>query len=297
MTMIFLQIIFVLSTLLNNSGLDYNTYSESINDNQEVRNMEIKKTSGSLNDADYEYYLEFKNDLEKLKQGGMLKLSFLPKLRIDKTISVELETIHEKKMHLIIVSNDLDYFSHLHPVEDINGEYLIETNLPYGGNYKLFAEYKPGGSDKITDSFDLFVAGSEKSEASFKSEKYIFEDQNLSVILHPAEDLLSGKEIHIPVSILKDGKELNAANFDNYLGEKAHAVLIGIANFDFLHVHPMVMNNQLNLHMNIVNSGYYRLWLQFQIDGILYTTDFVLEAKPSNQLNEKQEPNHNQHKH
>jgi hypothetical protein len=208
---------------------------------------------------------------------------------------VELETIHEKKAHIIIISEDLEYFSHLHPDKEVNGEYSVKVNLPFGGKFILFIEYKPKGSNKITERFNLLVGGNEKSKAVFKSERYHFENQNLSVILRPSRDLFSGNEIHIPVAIFKDGKELNAAKFDDYLGEKAHAVLIGVTNFDFLHVHPMVMRNQLNLHMNIVKSGYYRLWLQFQIDGILYTTDFVIEAKPSNHLNEKSIHDHHKH--
>lgn len=295
--MIFLQIIIVLSALLNNSDSEYNTYSKLINDNRKVKNMEIGKTLGTFHSSDNNYYLEMKNNLDKIKSGGKLKLTFLPKRRFDETKSVELETIHEKKIHLIIVSDNLDYFSHLHRAKDKNGEYLIETDLPYGGNYKLFAEYKPVDNNKITDSFDLLVAGSPKSKAVIKSENYIFEDQNLSVMLHPVKDLLSGEEFHIPVVIMKDGKELNVANFDNYLGEKAHSVLIETTNYDFLHVHPMVINNQLNLHMNVDKSGYYRLWIQFKIDGKLHTADFVLEAKQSNHQNEKQNTNHNQHKH
>jgi hypothetical protein len=292
-----IQIFLIITSFLFGSCEKYNQNTESLKKEQKVNHLQSVKRSNSMQESSNNYFIKFNTDLGKIKAGEEVTLSFLPKVKGEENIIVELETVHEKKVHIIIVSDDLEYFSHIHPDYEGNGTYSVKTNLPFGGKYELFIEYKPKGGKKITDRFNLNIEGSEKPKAIFKSEKYLFEDQNLSVMLHPEEDLFSGKEIHIPVSILKDGKELNAANFDNYLGEKAHAVLIGIANFDFLHVHPMVMNNQVNLHMNIVNRGYYRLWLQFQIDGVLYTTDFVLEAKPSNQLNEKQEPSHNQHKH
>ena len=289
------KIFLIASTLLFGYCPEGTSQSDLLNHNKKENNMEIMETQISNKDSKQIYFLQFDNDLSNLKSEEYFNLSFSPRFKHDEKLVVELETIHEKKAHIIIVSEDLEYFSHIHPNKEDNGEYSVKVNLPFGGKYSLFIEYKPKGSNKITDRFNLLIEGTEKSKAVFKSERYLFEAQNLSVMLRPAEDLLSGKEIQIPVAILKDGKELNAAIFDNYLGEKAHAVLIGITNFDFLHVHPMVMNNQLNLHMNIVKSGYYRLWLQFQIDGILYTADFVLEAKPSNQLNEK--PNHNKHKH
>lgn len=272
----------IASTLLFGYCPEGTSQSDLLNHKQKENNMEIMETQISNKDSKQIYFLQFDNDLSNLKSEENFNLSFSPRFKHDEKLVVELETIHEKEAHIIIVSDDLEYFIHVHPENDRNGKYSVKINLPFGGKYELFIEYKPLGSNKITDRFNLLIEGTEKSKAVFKSERYSFVDQNLSVILHPAEDLFSGKEIQIPVAILKGGKELNAANFDNYLGEKAHAVLIGITNFDFLHVHPMVMNNQLNLHMNIVESGYYRLWLQFQIDGKLYTADFVLYAKPSN---------------
>lgn len=295
MTVINSKIFLIVSTFLFGYCPDGTSQSDILNHNQKENNMEVIETQIPSKDSNDMYFLQFDNDLSNLKSGENFNLSFSPKYKYDTQKIVELETIHEQKIHLIIVSEDLEYFSHLHPEYEGNGNYSVKINLPFGGKYELFIEYKPKGSKKITDRFNLNFKGTEKSKSIFKSGRYLFENQNLSVMLDLSEELFSGKEIHIPVAILKDGKELNAANFDNYLGEKAHAVLIGIANFDFLHVHPMVVNNQLNLHMNIVKSGYYRLWLQFQIDGILYTTDFVLEAKPSGHLMEQS--NHNQHKH
>lgn len=295
MTMIFLKIILILSALLNNSFLENSSDSEFTNYNQKGKKMGPDQTQHTLNKSDEKYFLELKSNAIRINSGEVIKLFFLPKNKFDEKKLVQLETIHEKKIHLIIVSDDLGYFEHIHPTQNNSGEYSVETVFPFGGNYKLFAEYKPVGNNKITDKFDLFVNGDEKPKSIYKKEKLNYKDNSFYLTLKNADNIIAGNETHIPVEIFKDGKELNAANFDNYLGEKAHAVLIGIANFDFLHVHPMVMNNKLNLHMNIVESGYYRLWLQFQIDGKLYTADFVLYAKPSNQINEKL--NHNQHKH
>lgn len=290
-----IQILFIMTSFLHSSYAEDNEKQNLLESQQKVNQLQSMQRSSLMQESTSNYFIKFNTDLSKIKAGEEVILSFLPKEEGDENIVVELETVHEKKAHIIIVSDDLEYFSHIHPDYEGNGTYSVKTNLPFGGKYELFIEYKPKGGKKITDRFNLNVDGSEKPNAIFKSERYLFENQNLSVMLRPSEELFSGKEIHIPVTILKDGKELNAANFDNYLGEKAHAVLIRIANFDFLHVHPMVMNNQLNLHMNIVKSGYYRLWLQFQIDGILYTTDFVLEVKSSEHLDETS--NHNQHKH
>ena len=290
-----IKTILIITSILYGSCAEHNSNYESSKRTDDISQSQILERKNHMNKTSIEYAIKFNINLNKIIAGEKTKLLFSPRIKGDESNIIKLETFHEKEAHIIIVTDDLEYFSHLHPVNEGNSNYSVEINLPFGGKYEMFIEYKPMGSDKIIERFDLNVEGREKSKAVFKNENHLFKDQSVSVILQNAENLYSGKEIHLPVVILKDGKELNAAKFDNYLGEKAHAVLIGIANFDFQHVHPMVMNNQLNLHMNIDKIGYYRLWLQFQIDGKLYTTDFVLEVKPSGHL--MGQSNHNQHKH
>lgn len=290
-----IKTILILTSFFYGACADHNSHYESLEKTNDANQFQIIERKNYMNKTSIEYAIKFNTNLNKIIAGEKTKLLFSPRIKGDESNIIKLETFHEKEAHIIIVTDDLEYFSHLHPVNEGNGNYSVEINLPFGGKHAMFIEYKPLGSDKIIERFDLNVEGREKSKAVFKNKNHLFKDQSVSVILQNAEDLYSGKEIHLPVVILKDSKEHNAANLDNYLGEKAHAVLIGIENSDFLHVHPMVINNQLNLHMNTDKSGYYRLWLQFQIDGTLSTADFVLEVKPSGHL--MGQSNHSQHKH
>ena len=55
-----------------------------------------------------------------------------------------------KKIHLLIVSKDLSYFAHEHPVEKEEGYYVLSHTFPTGGEYVLFADYTPiGGHEKV----------------------------------------------------------------------------------------------------------------------------------------------------
>jgi len=289
------KIFLIVSTFLFGSCSEGTSHSDLLNHNQKEQKMVSMKSGTSNNDSASLFKLQFNNDLSRIKAGEDFTLSFSPKYKYDDSKIVELETIHEQKAHLIIVSEDLEYFNHVHPTRVNNGEYSLQMNLPYGGSYKLFVEYKPRDSQKITDGFDLEAEGNEKPKMIFGSEKLSFNHKDISVSLLGASKIYSNSELQIPILIMKDGKKISSGKLDNYLGEKAHAVLIGISDLGFIHVHPMVSKNQLQFHLNIPEQGFYRLWLQFKIDDNLYTADFVLEAKPSNHLNEKL--NHNQHKH
>ncbi len=46
----------------------------------------------------------------------------------------------------------------------------------------------------------------------------------------------------------KDGKEINPSTLDNYLGAKAHVVVVSVDDKEYIHVHPDVENGRHKLH-------------------------------------------------
>ena len=67
-------------------------------------------------------------------------------------------------------------------------------------------------------------------------------------------------------------------SIEDYLGSKAHMVVIGLTDKNFLHVHPEVENGDFDLHTTFDKPGVYRGWVQFQKDGKLHTADFVFNV-------------------
>lgn len=88
-----------------------------------------------------------------------------------------------------------------------------------------------------------------------------------------------GKLAHIQGVLKKDGKEMDAATLENYLGAKAHMVVVGIDDKNYLHVHPEVVNGKFDLHTTFEKAGIYRGWVQFQESGIVRTMDYVIVVK------------------
>ena len=77
---------------------------------------------------------------------------------------------------------------------------------------------------------------------------------------------------------MKDGKQVDANSLENYLGAKAHMVVISLNEKEYLHVHPDVAEGKLDLHTTFKNPGIYRGWIQFQAEGKIHTTDFTLNV-------------------
>lgn len=69
------------------------------------------------------------------------------------------DTVHDRLMHLIVVSNDLSYFAHLHPQLDNNGIFTVAHAFPEAGGYKMWADAKPEGGTQCLAAFRLNVTG------------------------------------------------------------------------------------------------------------------------------------------
>ncbi len=72
----------------------------------------------------------------------------------------DFQITQEKLMHLIVVSNDLGFYEHIHPTFTGNGRFKISTALPQAGPYTLFSDFKPVGMRHQITALPLSVAGS-----------------------------------------------------------------------------------------------------------------------------------------
>lgn len=197
--------------------------------------------------------------------------------------AVILEIQHEKKIHLIIVSQDLSLFKHLHPIEQPNGTYTLTDSFQQAGVYLLYADYKPAGSEKKVDLKELSVTGRKVFAIDYETQQLQSKTNGYTVNLKPADTrIVSDKETMIVAEINNSNGALTIDKLENYLGEKAHMVIIGISSKKYIHVHPMVMDNKLMLHTTFPEAGLYRAWLEFKKDGKVNIGNFVIKVSPGN---------------
>jgi hypothetical protein len=252
--------------------------------------LELVDTETSKN----EYFMDFKAT-PSVEAGKPAVLSFTPKIKGNENEMVPLDIQHDKKMHLIVVTKDLSYFDHIHPEFQANGSYDIavlpkekeysqgkfmnETKFGQGGEYVLFADYLPSGGSHQVERIELNVAGSPYTPKRFAESKTVSKVDGFEISLVPeGGKFLSKGNMHISAIVKKDGKEIPADQFENYLGAKAHVVMISEDTKDYLHVHPEVADGRLDLHTEFGKPGIFRGWLQFQTEGKVHTADFVVKV-------------------
>ncbi|NID13557.1 heavy metal-binding domain-containing protein [Fibrivirga algicola] len=242
------------------------------------------------------YLMNFKANPATVEAGKAALFSFTPGVKGSESELVPLELHHEKKIHLIVVSKDLSYFEHIHPDYQASGSYDIsvlpagkaysegpgknETRFPKGGDYILFADYMPTGGNAQLEKINLSVGGTPYTPVTYSAPKLSSTVDGYTLDLVPEGGTFEvGKLAHIQGVLKKGGKELDAATLENYLGAKAHMVVVGIDDKNYLHVHPEVKDGKFDLHTTFEKAGVYRGWVQFQADGKVRTTDYVIVVK------------------
>lgn len=225
------------------------------------------------------YFMQFVAMPSTVEPNKEVSLSFTPKKKEAEGEQVALDVQHEKKIHLILVSDDLSWFDHIHPEYNADGSYTVKTTFPAPGKYKAFADFKPTGSNPIVEKIDINVVGSAPAVKAFSTKKTAGISGNYSFELVPTGGkFITGVPLHITGIVKKDGKEIDANSLENYLGAKAHFVLISLNEKEYLHVHPEVAEGKFDLHTTIEKPGTYRGWVQFNGDGKLHTIDFTLKV-------------------
>jgi hypothetical protein len=213
--------------------------------------------------------------------GKEATLAFTPRIKGNETAAVPLDVQHEKKIHLILVSSDLAWFDHIHPEFQPDGSYAVKASFPHGGQYTLFADYKPTGADHQLEQISLEVAGKPAPAKTWSGAQTTATTKGGYTVRLESEigKFVDKGETHITVKVLKGGKEIMASQLENYLGAKAHAVMVSAdSEKRYLHIHPGVEADRLHLAAAFGKQGTYRGWVQFQHEGKVQTADFVINV-------------------
>ncbi|WP_026573554.1 hypothetical protein [Bacillus sp. UNC438CL73TsuS30] len=222
---------------------------------------------------------------ETLKPDKKIPISILIRDKSNKPIQA-FETVHTKKMHLIIVSKDLSYFSHLHPKYKGNGEFNISTAFPAGGDYQLIAEVTPkGGGDNSVEKHWLHIDG------PIPKSKPLIPDQKLTTMVDGLKITLSFDHLMAEMNsnmtfMIRDAKTNKPIkNLQPYLGALGHAVAIKDDLQEYLHIHPMTTKGngpKVTFMTYFPQKGIYKIWGQFQYQGRIIVAPFIVDVPKMN---------------
>lgn len=200
----------------------------------------------------------------------------------------DFEVVHEKPMHLMIISDDLSFFAHEHPHADINGLFNHTFTFPAAGKYHLYLDYTPASTGHQLGHMLLNVVGE-----PIIPNMPLNVDENLTKTINGARVTMKPEkpfktndpvEINFYLEDEKTGKPIN--DLDPYLGAYAHFVIIDEQHTEFLHAHPMEHGTPMphaggpivGTHTIFPKPGKYKLWAQFLHGDKMIIASFVVDV-------------------
>lgn len=293
--------------------------SNSSSEKTIAASSEIKRTELVPN---AKFAAELKVEPEKIEAGQEATLVFAVKDR-EGALVKDLKIVHEKLMHLLVVSDDLAQFDHVHPEQQADGTFRLKYKFPNGGNFKLYSDFTPQNSPQVVNVFDVTAGGARREKTPLVADRELVKTvDGLTFTLKTNQPFkaASGTALDFYVTD-SDGKPVT--DLQPYLGAMAHFVVISEDATKFLHVHaeagettetkgtggheghndqhgemkmdakPNASNSAkptVQAHTEFPTAGIYKLWGQFQRDGKVFTVPFVFSvAAPENNTAQSEE--------
>jgi len=190
----------------------------------------------------------------------------------------QLQLTHEKYMHLIVVSEDLKQYLHLHPTQMEDGVYVQEIELD-DNNYKAFVDIKPQGLSYAVKPLELNIANGtmQEQEQAHQHRHTLTADGELNKVVNGIAVEINDVTFKANENVTLDFKIQNAIP-EPYLGALGHVVILDEGAENFIHVHP-IGDDVTTFSTTFQEPGLYKLWAEFQFNGTVNVYPFIIEVQ------------------
>ena len=198
-------------------------------------------------------------------------------IRIDVPGAQGFEVMHEKQLHLFLVSADLSYFAHEHPVASGTG-FAHKTTLPKEGVYKVIADFYPvGGVPQLGETLIStagWKGGLAESTRTLQPDIGPKQGANLGVTLR-MERALPGRKTLLFLDLDP------VQGLEPYLGAWAHMLLVSEDLVDTAHQHPSIADGSKTVQFDVFfpRATRYKVWIQMQRAGVVNTVAFTIPVE------------------
>ncbi|MFB9759900.1 hypothetical protein [Ectobacillus funiculus] len=185
----------------------------------------------------------------------------------------DLEINHEKLMHFIIVSEDLQQYYHVHPTKAGDGKFEVALPLQEG-TYKAFIDIKPKDLNYQVEPVVVQVgdAAEHHHETALTPETQFTKTIAGKILTMEPDSFKAGEPITLSFSFA-DGTVP-----EPYLGALGHVVILDEHGETYVHVHP-ASQTDTKFETTFAKPGVYKIWAEFQFQGKVITYPFTVKVE------------------
>ena len=228
----------------------------------------------------------------------------------------EFEVVHEKPLHLILVSADFGWFEHQHPAPSADGRFRLAWTFPRSGRYFLYTDFTPTDGDNQILRATLDVGGT--AEKLRRSPVLIADvgavktsgDTRITLKCRPLT-LRAGQAMVLTYTF-SDVSGRPRTDLQPIMGVMGHLIALREDGTTIVHTHAlhgvhsgsygaamlaMMQAGQreivpitaemvtergpcFSFKLTLPKPGHYRVWAQFQRKNQWLTVPYTVEIKP-----------------
>jgi len=260
-----------------------------------------------------DYKLEFRTIPPVIVAGQKATLRFKISHPGVNAVIEKFEVVHDRKYHLFVISQNMEYFQHIHPEQRPDGTWTIDLTLPKPGYYKVLSDFLPaGGSTQfiarplVTAGYTGDLAGDSAHLVPDTVFKKSVDDLTAEVAFDP-RTFVAGLYGHLNFHLTDTRTGQPVTDLQTYLGAFGHTLIMSEDMVDYVHSHPLDIlampdddggppqflippgadleklrgGPDVTFEGLMPKPGRYRAWTQFRRNGKLYTfaTTFSVAAE------------------
>jgi Heavy metal binding domain len=192
-----------------------------------------------------DYQLDFHTTPEVVKPGQKARLTFKMFHPGTGEQIKKFETVHEKQFHLFVISQDMEYFQHIHPEQQPDGTWTIDATLPKPGYYKVLSDFMPSGGAPqflarplVTAGYSGDLAGESAHLVPDAISKKTADDITATVSYDPPVCRV-GLYCHMNYFLTDSATGRPISDLQTYLGAFGHTLIMSEDMVDYVHSHPL----------------------------------------------------------
>jgi Heavy metal binding domain len=257
-----------------------------------------------------DYRLEFHTEPAQVRPGEKVTLFFRFLHPGTGAVVRHFEVVHTKPFHLFVISQDLEFFEHIHPTMRDDGTWTIETSVPKAGYYQVLCDFMPSGGSGQFLTAALVTAnytGDLATDSAHLTPDTVLRksdgDLTAALSFNPVRPM-SCQYAHLTFDLTDTATGRPVTDLQTYLGQFSHMLLMSEDMQSYVHSHPINLivggedaaqipeyiiapdadlatirgGPQVTFDALLPKAGRFRAWAQFQRNDQVHTLAFTFNV-------------------
>ncbi|HEY4211134.1 MAG TPA: heavy metal-binding domain-containing protein [Steroidobacteraceae bacterium] len=191
-----------------------------------------------------DYQLAFRTEPANVRPGEKVTLFFTFLRPGTAEVVKDFEIVHTKPFHLFVISQDMEFFEHIHPTMRPDGTWTIDTTVPKPGYYEVLCDVMPsGGSGQflsapfVTADYNGDLATDSAHLDPDKVLKKSAADITVTATFDPPQPTAC-QYVHLNFYLTDTATGRPITDLQTYLGAFGHMLLMSEDLRCYVHSHP-----------------------------------------------------------